>query len=200
MRVLYFLKTNPTLQHFRVDTRAKEKRVIWKLVWRHIAFLAKRVEHDAESLWARRNEINGPLPQYIREMFGDVVFLVDSFPIVILRAGSSLWRLATYQGKYKQFIMKAQVCVALCLTRVQVWLFLQVICSLTGVPLCVPRLHCGAVSDIDIFRSDKPELGPSELGLGDKAYFGDEDVEPPYKKPAHGDLTDEQIASNILHA
>lgn len=47
-------------------------------MWRHIAFLAKRVERDAESLWARRDEINGPLPQYIREMFGDVVFLDTS--------------------------------------------------------------------------------------------------------------------------
>lgn len=96
--------------------------------------------------------------------------------------------------------MKAQVCVAVVFDTCLGVLFLQVICSLTGVPLCVPRLHCGVVSDISIFRRDKPELGPSELGLGDKAYFGDEDVEPPYKKPVHGELKEEQIASNILHA
>lgn len=64
---------------------------------------------DAESLWAIRDRLGGQAPAYARELFGNITFLVDTFPIVILRASSALWRSATYQGKYKQFIMKAQV-------------------------------------------------------------------------------------------
>lgn len=67
------------------------------------------------------------------------------------------------------------------------------------MPLLVPQLHCGVVSDISIFRTDKPEIGDNELGLGDKAYYGDQDVEPPWKKPKGGALTDQQLAENIVH-
>lgn len=68
------------------------------------------------------------------------------------------------------------------------------------MPLLVPKLHAGVRSDIDIFREDKPEVGAMELGLGDKAYYGDDDVEPPYKKPKGGQLTAEQLAENIVHS
>jgi hypothetical protein len=77
---------------------------------------------------------------------------------------------------------------------------LQVICNFAGVPLVVPRLHAGVVSDISIFREDKPDLQPTELGMGDKGYYGDQDVEPPHKKPKGGSLTEEQIAQNIVHS
>ena len=75
------------------------------------------------------------------------------------------------------------------------------ICNFAGIPLIVPRLHPGVESDINIFRVEKPPgLGPTELGLGDKAYLGDQDVEPPWKKPKGGQLTDEQLAENIIHS
>jgi len=65
----------------------------------------------------------------------------------------------------------------------------------------VPQVHCGVVSDISIFRSDKPPgIGATELGLGDKAYYVDQDVEPPWKKPKGGVLSDAQLAENIVHS
>lgn len=36
--------------------------------------------------------------------------------------------------------------------------------------------------------------------MGDKGYYGDQDVEPPHKKPKGGSLTEEQIAQNIVHS
>jgi hypothetical protein len=113
-RVLYLLKTNPTYQQFRVETGVKDKRVIFKSVWRHVHILADRMLRDAESLWALRRQLSGQPPEYAKALFGDVTFLVDSFPIVILRSKLREWRLATYQGKYKEFIMKCQVCLFVC--------------------------------------------------------------------------------------
>lgn len=66
--------------------------------------------------------------------------------------------------------------------------------------MVVPRVVLGTVSDIKIFREEKPDIGPTELGLGDKAYYGDADVEPPWKKPKGGQLTAEQLAENIVHS
>jgi hypothetical protein len=77
---------------------------------------------------------------------------------------------------------------------------MQVICNFAGVPLRVPNLHPGVVSDIEVFRREKPPVGPSELGLGDKAYFGDEDVEPPWKKPKGKSLTEQKLAENVVHS
>lgn len=73
------------------------------------------------------------------------------------------------------------------------------ICNFMGIPLRVSGPHAGVRSDIDIFRTNKPPLDAAELGLGDKAYFGDQDVEPPFKKPIGGDLTDEQEQYNVVH-
>src|SRR5690349_18703873 len=103
MRVLYLLKTNPTYQHLRVETHVRDKRVIFKTIWRHVHVLAMRMLNDAESLWHLRHTLGCVAPQYARDLFGDVTFLVDTFPIRILRASSAIWRAATYQGKYKEF-------------------------------------------------------------------------------------------------
>lgn len=59
--------------------------------------------------------------------------------------------------------------------------------------------HAGVRSDIEIFRGAKPPLDHNELGLGDKAYYGDDDVEPPFKKPKGGELTAYQENYNIVH-
>lgn len=64
---------------------------------------------DAESLWANRHRLFGQAPEYAKALFGNITFLVDTFPIEIFRSSSSTWRLATWQGKYKAFIMKVQV-------------------------------------------------------------------------------------------
>jgi hypothetical protein len=103
------LKTNPTWQEFRVETRAANKSVPFKTVWKWAAVLSRRMQADAESLWAIRQELFGQAPEYAKTLFGNITFLVDTFPIVIQRASDALWRLATYQGKYKEFIMKVQV-------------------------------------------------------------------------------------------
>lgn len=73
------------------------------------------------------------------------------------------------------------------------------ICNFVGIPLRVSGPHAGVRSDIDIFRTNKPPLDAAELGLGDKAYYGDSDVEPPFKKPIGGDLTDDQEQYNVVH-
>lgn len=102
------------------------------------------------------------------------------------------------------------------------------LCNFAGVPLCVTGPHAGVRSDIDIFRGHKPGLDATELGLGDKgpthttqsthkhtrtrtqtythaltfahkAYYGDADVEPPFKKRPHTELNEEQEAYNTVH-
>lgn len=71
--------------------------------------LANRMLQDAESLWAVRDQLFGQAPDYARAIFGNITFLVDTFPIVIQRSSLALWREFTYQGKYKEFIFKCQV-------------------------------------------------------------------------------------------
>jgi len=103
--------------------------------------------------------------------------------VVIQRATDKDFRRATRSGKYKQFVLK-----------------FQMICNLAGVPLKVSGPHAGVRSDIEIFRENKPAVGPLERGLGDKAYYGDNDVEPPYKKAKGGSLTEHQLKYNIVHS
>jgi hypothetical protein len=181
-RVLFFLKTNPTWQAMRVETRAKDKRTIRRSILRHTRILAERMQHDVDRVWASRRDLGQP-PDYARRLFNDVTFLVDTFPIVITRSKRKQWRRATYSGKYKQFVLKAQM-----------------ICSFTGIPLRVTGPHAGVRADIDIFRQHKPPIDANELGLGDKAYYGDDDVEPPFKKPKGGELTEEQEDYNVVHS
>lgn len=71
--------------------------------------LAERVQYDVDQLWAARRELFGQPPDYASDLFGDVTFLVDTFPIVILRSKMAIWRRATYSGKYKDFVLKVQV-------------------------------------------------------------------------------------------
>jgi len=109
-RVLYLLKTNPTYQQFRAETGVSNRAAIFETIWRHVRVLADRMLQDADSLWSVRRQLNGQAPEFAKRLFGDVTFLVDTFPVVILRSKMKSWRHATYQGKYKQFIMKCQVC------------------------------------------------------------------------------------------
>jgi hypothetical protein len=220
-RVFFVLKTNPTWQQMKVETQSRDRRAIRRSIVSHTRILANRVRHDVEALWSARRELFGQAPNYAVRIFGDLTFLVDTFPIVVLRSKQRPWRRGTFSGKYKEHVLKAQVS---CLLLFSSLLLPQMLCNFAGVPLCVTGPHAGVRSDIDIFRGHKPELDATELGLGDKgnhtpqhttqtrtrththavtfarkAYYGDADVEPPFKKRPHAELNEEQEAYNTVH-
>lgn len=93
----------------RVETGARDKRTIRRQILTHMRILAQRVQYDVDQLWAARRHLFGQPPDYAADLFGDVTFLVDTFPIVILRSRQAEWRRATYSGKYKEFVLKCQV-------------------------------------------------------------------------------------------
>lgn len=135
-RVLFVLKTNPTWQQMRVETNSTDRRTIRRQIMRHTRILADRMAWDVERMWAARREF-AQAPDYARRVFGDVTFLVDTFPVIVQRASQSDWRRGTYSGKYKQFVLKCQVSAA-CV--------LPCICPLFLLTVCL----CLSLSDVRV--------------------------------------------------
>lgn len=133
-RVFFVLKTNPTWQQMKVETQARDRRAIRRQIVNHTRILADRVRHDVEALWSARRELFGQPPNYAVRIFGDVTFLVDTFPIVVLRSKQRAWRRGTFSGKYKEHVLKAQVCVSVCCSQSCCWCRC---CAILQVCLCV---------------------------------------------------------------
>jgi len=157
-----------------------------------------------QQAWDSRLDWEQPWDDY----FGSGIWgLIDSFPIYVRRPKARAWQRALYQGKYKRHIAKMQVCLfVVALLFVQsasrsffCILIAQVICASNGMPLFWSGPHAGVISDIRCYRMYGPVLAADEALLGDKAYYGSEELIPPYKKPRGGELTADQRDYNLIH-
>jgi len=114
---MFYIKQYPTEREAKVlfgDTFSASS--LQRKVKRHALFLATRLQKLLVDQWDRRYK--HPRPPEVVEVFGNPLGCVDASPIYIERPDEKQHRLATYQGKYKAFVLKIQMC-----------------CTFQGVPL-----------------------------------------------------------------
>lgn len=118
------MKQYPTAREMKVMFRdAKVPSGVLRRIKRHAEFLASRMDPLLADQWDRRKQ--HARPSEVVEVFGDgVLGCVDATPIYIHRPKNHNFRLATWQGKYKRFVLKLQMC-----------------CTFQGIPLFL-RYYC----------------------------------------------------------
>ena len=78
---LYYLKTYPTHRHLAVVTESIDLRSYYKRLWRYLRALAASMETAVKQAWDERDAL-GTVPTDVQLLFGDVVGIVDTFPII----------------------------------------------------------------------------------------------------------------------
>jgi hypothetical protein len=160
----------------------KDRSGLRRVIRRAVHALAALMRPIIQSNWDSRHAERKTNP--VRAVFGKRCFgSVDTFPILIRRPKKRAMQKATYQGKYKDHILKTQM-----------------IAAHNGRPLFVSGPHIGVRSDIACWRQYGPVLNNAkqETVLGDKAYVSAPGVLSPHKKPRGGGLSDDQLAYNTV--
>jgi len=127
-----------------------------------------------QHLWEQRSTF----PTFAQ--FGNTKTVVDTTPIVIQRPSNPVHAKASYNGKFKRFVVK-----------------FQVLSDLFGRPLSVSGPHAGAGHDKGIWDRRAPDLDVGENVFGDCGYVGGRSIIHPFKrKRGQPDLTNEQKTMN----
>lgn len=115
---MYFMKQYPTEREMKVMCRDRKiASGVLRRMKRHAQYLASRMDPLLADQWDSRKQ--HPRPSEVVEVFGEgVMGCVDATPIYIQRPDDHNFRLATWQGKYKRFVLKLQMC-----------------CTFQGIPL-----------------------------------------------------------------
>jgi hypothetical protein len=104
-----------------------------------------------------------------------VLWINDGFPIYVSRSQNDFIRRMTNSGKYKDFVAKADLMIAM-----------------FGAPLDYGFTPHGKINDGPLHTANlmrRNQLRPWERGLGDKAYVGSDEYLTEFKKPPLGELT-----------
>ncbi len=118
--------------------------------------------------------------QWVQEALAEMELIVDSCEQPIQRPGEYEEQKKFYSGKKKSHTLKNQ--------------FIVTPNGREIVDIIVAK--SGSTSDINIWRANQSNLGLTQKFKGDKAYIGEPQIETPYKKRKHQELSAKEQDEN----
>jgi hypothetical protein len=118
--------------------------------------------------------------QWVQEALAEMELIVDSCEQPIQRPGEYEEQKKFYSGKKKSHTLKNQ--------------FIVTPNGREIVDIIVAKP--GSTSDINIWRTNQSNLGLTQKFKGDKAYIGEPQIETPYKKRKHQELSAKEQDEN----
>lgn len=118
--------------------------------------------------------------QWVQEALAEMELIVDSCEQAIQRPGEYEEQKKFYSGKKKSHTLKNQ--------------FIVTPNGREIVDIIVAKP--GSTSDINIWRANQSNLGLTQKFKGDKAYIGEPQIETPYKKRKHQELSAKEEDEN----
>jgi len=118
--------------------------------------------------------------QWVKEALAEMELIVDSCEQPIQRPGEYEEQKKFYSGKKKNHTLKNQFIVTPNGREI------------VDIIVAAP----GSTSDINIWRTNQSNLGLTQKFKGDKAYIGEPQIETPYKKRKHQELSAKEQDEN----